>query len=370
MAIHGYHRFSQLFNILNLYYTVTKLLLFLCAILGLANLITCQYPVDSSALPDPKKFLIIDAALTDSFGKVNVAYTLSEVTPQGGYLFPTPPDATAYVLDSHGNRTDFTPNGTKNNSFHGVVGETYKLYVQADGQVYESQSETMPACPEIDSLTAVYSRESSRSPNDLAYDGFDIYAEFRDIPNQESYYQWDWIHYRRTFSCDVKNGFLVPCTPYDCWSITYNQQVIVQSDKLRDGQPIAHKVARAPFATPPHKFYYIRVEQRAITASVYAYLKSLETQTQNVGSIFDVPAQTKFNPNVFNVNNPAEQILGVFSMYSTRHKVLNINMQQNINGVTAKVVIDYRTFTTEPLLQAPCTEGLYRTQIRPEGWSD
>ncbi len=349
---------------------MTRILLFICAILVLANLITCQYPVDSSSLPDAKKFLVIDAALTDKFAKVNVTYTLTEVTPQGGYLFPRPPDATAYILDSHGNRTDFTPDGTKDTLFHGVVGETYKLYVQADGQVYESNAETMPACPEIDSLTAVYSRETSRSPDDLMYDGFDVYAETKDIPAQENYYQWDWIHYQRTFSCDVKDGFLVPCTPYDCWTIKYNQQIIVQSDKLRDGQPIAHKVARVPFSTPPNKFYYIKVEQRAITASVFAYLSSLETQTQNVGSLYDIPAQTKFNPNVHNINNPKEQILGVFNVYSARHKVLNINMQQNINGVTAKVVIDYRTFTTVPLLQAPCTEGLYRTQIRPEGWMD
>lgn len=349
---------------------MTKLILFAGSILLLANLTTCQYPVDSSALPDPQKFLIIDAVLTDSFGKVNVDYTLTEVTPQGGYLFPTPPDATAYVLDSHGNRTDFIPDGTKNTSFRGVVGETYKLYVQADGEIYESQAETMPACPELDSLTPLYSRETSRSPDDLSYDGFDVYAQTTDLPTQENYYQWDWIHYRRLPSCDYVDGFLIPCTPYDCWGIVYNTQIVVQSDKLRDGQPLAQKVVRVPFATPPHKFYYLRVEQRAITASAFAYLRSLETQTQNVGSIFDIPAQTKFNPNVHNVNHPGEQILGVFSVYSARRKVLNINMQQKINGVEAKVVIDLRPFTPIPLLQAPCTEGLYRTQIRPVGWLD
>lgn len=326
--------------------------------------------MDTSALPDAKKFLVIDAVLTDSFAKVNVTYTLTEVTAQGGYLFPRPPNATAYVLDSHGNRTDFTPDGRKNTAFRGIVGETYKLYVQADGQVYESQAETMPACPEIDSLTAIYSRESSRSPDDPLYDGFDVYAEFRDMPNQESFFQWDWIHYQRVFSCDVKDGYLVPCTPYDCWAIGYNEKVIVQSDKLRDGQPIAHKITRIPFATPPNKFYYLRVEQRAITASVFAYLKSLEIQTQNTGSLFDIPAQTKFSPNIFNVNNPQEQIIGAFSVYSSRHKILNVNMQQEINGVKAKVNIDLRPFTPVPLLQAPCTETLYRTQIKPEGWQD
>ncbi len=279
---------------------MTKLLLYVCAILLLANLITCQYPVDSSALPDAKKFLVIDAEITERFAKIHVTYTLNEVTPQGGYLFPTPPDATAYVLDSHGTRTNFNPDGTKDTSFHGAVGETYKLYVQADGQVYESDAETMRAGPALDSLTPIYSRETFRSPNDITYDGFDVYAETKDIPTQENYYQWNWVHYQRATNCDYVNGFLLPCNPYDhCWRITYNTDVVVQSDKLRDGQPIAQKVVRVPFATPPNK-YYLQVEQRAITPSVFAYLRSLETQTQNVGSIFDIPPQTKFNPNVHN----------------------------------------------------------------------
>lgn len=347
-----------------------KLLLFINVLLVLANLTTCQYPVDSSALPDPKRFLIIDVVLTDSFAKVNVDYTLTEVTPQGGYLITERPDATAYVLDSHGNRTDFVPDDTKNTSFLGVVGETYRLFVQADGENYESQPETMRACPELDSLTPVYSRETFRAPEDLSYDGFDVYAQTMDMPNQENYYQWDWIHYERVFSCDVIDGYLIPCTPYDCWSIEYNNRIVTQSDQLRDGQPIAQKVMRVPFATPPHKFYYVRVEQRAITPAVFAYLKSLELQTQNVGSVFDIPAQTRFNPNVYNVNNLKEQILGVFNVYSAHSKVLNINMQQTINGVQAKAVIDLRPFTPVPLLQAPCTAGRYRTQQKPWGWLD
>ena len=333
----------------------------------------CQYPVDTSTLPEGKQFLIIDAELTEDYGKVTVNYTLKDVTAQGNYLFPDPPNAVAYVLDSHGNRTDFIPDGSKNTSFKGIVGETYKLYVEADGRSYESKAETMPACPELDSLSPVYTRETFRDPGDLFYDGFDVYAQLTDDPTQENYYQWDWIHYERRFSCDViiENGMevLVPCTPYDCWGIEYNTRIVVQSDKLRNGQPIAQRVVRVPFATPPNK-YYLRVEQRSITPTVYTYLKSLETQTQNVGSLFDIPAQTKFSPNVYNINDPSEQIIGVFSVFSSRHKIIYIDMQQIIPGATVKNIPNPRPYTSAPLLQAPCTETLYRTQIKPEGWED
>jgi len=161
----------------------------------------------------------------------------------------------------------------------------------------------------------------------------------------------------------------VPCTPYDCWGIKYNTRIIAQSDKLRDGNPIAQRIVRVPFATPPGA-YYLRVEQRAVTPRVFDYLKALEIQKQNVGSLFDIPAQTRFSPNIRNVNNPKEQILGVFNVFAARKKVIYINMRQEIPDAKAKFVGDPSPFHSDPLLQAPCVEGLYRTKIRPEGWID
>ncbi|MFN7118796.1 MAG: DUF4249 domain-containing protein, partial [Saprospiraceae bacterium] len=297
----------------------------------------------------------------------------TDVNADGTYLFPTPPQATAYVVDSQGNRKDFKTNGIRDSTFKGRIGETYKLNITADGETYESSAETMRACPEIDTLIALYTRESNRNEKDLLYDGFDVYAQFQDIPGQESYYQWDWVHYERQITCGVReeNGQTVRlrCSPTTCWDIKYNNRIIVQSDRLRDGQPIAHRLVRVPFATPPNK-YYLQVEQRAISPSVFEYLKSLETQTQNVGSLFDLPAQTRFSPNIQNVNNPKEQIIGVFNVFSSRRKVILTDMRQEIPGATAKYIGDPRPFTSDPLAFALCIEGQYRTLVRPEDWME
>jgi hypothetical protein len=334
---------------------------------------SCQYPVDSYELPDAQKFLVIDAQLTPKYGKITVTYTITAVTALGGYTLQNPSNVSVYVLDSHGNRTNFTPNGVPDTLFKGQIGETYRLFVSADGRNYESDPETMRTCPELDSVSVTYSRLGYLDPTDLNYDGFDTYAHFTDIPGEKNYYQWDWIHYYRQASCDkiLEAGqyVLVPCLPIDCWSIKYNTHVQVGNDELRDGKPIARNVTRVPFVGPPNK-YYLRVEQRAITPTVYNYLKSVETQTQNVGTQFDVPAQTKFSPNIHNVNDPSEKILGVFSVFSYRRKVIYINMLQQIPGAELKLIGDQTPFTQNPFISAPCTEGLYRTQIRPEGWQD
>ena len=335
--------------------------------------LACQYPVGPSTLPEQEHFLIIDAELTENFGKVLVSQTLAGVTESGDYILPDPPVAAAYVLDSHGNRTDFITNGVADSTFKGVVGETYTLYVETEGKVYESTPETMRPCPELDSVGVLFSPETFRDPQDLNYYGFDVYAYLQDFAGREDFYQWDWIHYTRSEACDVilENGqeVRVHCTPYDCWGITYNTRTVVQSDQLRDGGAISRKIVRVPFATPPNK-YYLRVVQRAVTPSVFAYLQSIETQTQNTGSMFDVPAQTRFNPNVSNVNDPSERILGAFSVYAYRYKVIYINLNQPVNGIIARVKPNQLPFASDPLLQAPCQEGRFRTLKRPIGWVD
>lgn len=336
----------------------------------------CQYPVDNSTLPDAKQYIQIEAEMTETYGKVNVTYTLTNVSSLGGYQFPKAPKAVVYVLDSRGTRTDFAKtDGTQNTAFNGKIGETYRLFVEVDGKKYESNPETMAPCPEIDSLSAPYHREEFRAESDLNYDGFDVYAFTKDVPNKENYYQWDWIHYERAVSCDSRylasDGRIVqiPCNPFDCWNITYNTKTVVLSDKLRDGQSLAQRVVRVPYSTPPNK-YYLRVEQRSITPSVYAYLKSLETQTQGTGTLFDVPAQTKFSPNIHNVNDLNEKIIGTFSVYSFRRKIIYVDLTQKIPGAEVKVISDPTPYPSNPLLSTPCVEGLFRTKIKPEGWVD
>lgn len=336
----------------------------------------CQYPVDNLTLPEAKQFVVIDAELTETYGKINVTYSLQNITSLGGYTFPKLPKTVAYVLNSRGNRFDFVKtDGTPNTAFNGTVGETYRLFVEVDGKKYESKPEKMPVCPELDSVAAPYRREVFRSPSDLLYDGFDVYAHFKDPAGQENYYQMDWVHYERALSCDKKitrfDGVevLIPCFPTNCWNIIYNTRTIVLSDKLRDGQPLEHRVVRVPYAIPPSR-YYLSVTERAITPSTFAYLQSIETQTQNSGTLFDVPAQTRFSTNIYNVSDPSEQILGVFNVFSFRKKIIYIDMSQPISGATVKVFSENTPYTADIFLNAPCTEGLYRTKIKPEGWVD
>ncbi|MEP7267646.1 MAG: DUF4249 family protein [Saprospiraceae bacterium] len=334
----------------------------------------CQYPVDISSLPPTQKFIGIDIKVTEDYASANVFYSLESVTINGAYILPKPPIATATIIDSKGNKFELSnTKGIEDTLFKGKIGESYQVQLVADGKTYLSDKETMQASPAFDSLIVNYSRENFRPADNLYYDGFDIYALAHDIPGVENYYQWAWVHYSRAIYCDKVysraegRDVLLQCYPPDCWNIEYNQNVIIQSDRLKDGNELAQNIVRVPYATPP-KIYYIRIEQRAITPNVYAYFKSLEASTENRGTLFDIPAQTLFSPNIANVNDPDEKILGVFNVFSYRKRLVTIDMNQPINGAIPKAIMLPAPFSGDPFASAPCTEGTYRTQRKPPGW--
>lgn len=345
-------------------------------ILGMALLFTCQYPVTFSELPETIKFIVIEADVTEDYVRVDVRYSLEKVTSAGAYTLPAPPQALAVITTGRGTIHQVSnTRGVPDTLFKGGVGETYQLRVTTEGKIYESTMEMMRPCPEMDTLIVQYSRESFRDKADLLYDGYDIYARAKDIAGVENFYQWHWIHYSKAIQCNKifdraqNTEVYVPCFPHNCWNFTQNQRVIVQKDNLRDGQDLTQYVVRVPYATPPN-LYYLRVEQRSITPTVFDHLKSLETQTETVGTLFDVPAQTRFSPNIVNTSDRSEKILGVFNVYSYRYKIVIIDMKKEIAGAKVKSIIDHTPWHSNVLLSAPCTEETYRTQKRPEGWID
>lgn len=347
---------------------------YLIFILIVTVLINCQYPVELDSLPATQKFLVIDVRVTQDYASANVYYSLDHVTSTGSYIIPKPPQANAYIINGKGLRYTFSnTTGLTDTLFRGTVGESYQLFVETEGKLFKSSIEIMHACPELDSVVVINNRESFRDPEDLAYDGFDVYAEARDIPGEGNFYQWDWVHYERARYCAVVysraegRDVLLPCVPPDCWNISYNQSTIIQQDKLRDGQPLVQKVVRVPYANPP-KQYYLRVEQRAITPSVFAYLRALESTTEHRGTLFDIPPQTLFNPNVKNTSEPGDQILGVFSVYSYRKKIIYIDLDGSIPDATPKIIYDPASYTGDPFSVSACIEGQFRTTIRPQGW--
>jgi hypothetical protein len=262
------------------------------------------------------------------------------------------------------------------------------------GQTYESTAETMRAVPEIENAITRFETFEQYDRVDVRRAGFSVYLDFKDTPAEGDFYLWNWKHFEKIGLCATctdggkfdfkKLDCVQPKIPTDvilnymcdgnCWDITTNNDLNVFSDVLTNGQRVVgRRVARIPFDnfTP----YYFRLEQRSITKNAFAFYQSLISQVQSSGSLFDVPAETRFSLNIKSLTTPSERVLGIFNVFSVRKKIFIIDRSKNIPVGELPIIpiIPGETFACPPGSvgcqdKVPCIESPTRTKITPEGW--
>jgi hypothetical protein len=117
------------------------------------------------------------------------------------------------------------------------------------------------------------------------------------------------------------------------------------------------------------------LEQRSITRSAFDFYQSLISQIQSSGSLFDVPAETRFSLNIKSLTNPAEKVIGIFNVFSVRKKIFIVDRSKNIpiGELPIIPIIPGETYACPPGSvgcqdKVPCIESNTRTKITPEGW--
>ena len=361
---------------------------------------SCITPITEFTQISSQSFLTVDATLTDQIGSQKVKLYASSDRLTGAYFLPIT-RAKIYVTDEKGVREDFLELATKgtyfsSSKFIGRVGGTYTLNIEtSDGKKYQSQAETMKPVPEIENLLTRFEVQDNYVKGDPRRGGFNLYVDFQDPATAGDNYQWYWKHYERAYICETCQGGALydfktntcvsPRTPTEqiwnyrcdgnCWDISFSTDLNIFSDSYLNGQRITGKqVARVPFdGISP---YYLQFEQRAITRNSYNYYQGLNAQIQNNGTLFDVPAETKFSFNIKSTTNPSEKILGIFDVYSVRKRIFYIDRTKTPQGespVTKGLQGDIfsclpQQVGCKDLVQ--CNDGLFRTPFKPEGWKD
>ena len=364
---------------------------------------SCVTPVNDFEQISYAKFLTIDATLTDQLNTTKVQIYRSS-DDLANSVFKPVTQAKVYFMDEQGLKeiqTESLVAGTylPAKNFVGKVGSTYTLFIEtSDGSIYQSSPETMKSTPDLENVITRFGLQDNFSKGDARRGGFNIYLDFQDPATVGDNYQWVWKHFERANTCSNcvfgtynfrLNTCVISSPPTsltfnyscnaDCWNITYSSELNVFSDAYLNGQRVTGKqVARVPFDST--STYYLQLEQRAITRNVFNYYQGLKIQTQNNGTLFDVPAETRFSFNIKSKTNPEEKILGIFDVYSVKKKIFYIDRLKGIASDESPVytnVIEGRIVECSPLEaslgcldKTPCIEGRFRTKIKPEGWKD
>lgn len=378
----------------------SKYYLYILFLIALTS--SCITPISNFEQVASKSFLTVESFVSDEQGQQRTRIYMSANKILGSYFTPIT-KAKVYFTDEKGVREDLVEQPTKgtyltSSKFAGRVGGTYTLNIEtADGKKYQSSPEMMKPVPEIENLITRFEVLDNYAKGDARRGGFNVYVDFQDPATPGDNYQWYWKHYQRASFCEtcvggsynfISNACVYPRVPTeqilnyvcdgDCWDISFSTDLNIFSDTYLNGQRITGKqVARIPFDGISK--YYLQFEQRAITRDSYNYYQGLNAQTQNTGTLFDVPAETRFSFNIKSLTNPDEKILGIFDVYSVRKKIFYIDRTVGVPNsevpLTYPIVGDI--FSCPPGGAAPnckdkvqCAEGLFRTPFKPTGWKD
>ncbi len=364
---------------------------------------SCIFKLENENHKAGNSYLVVSSNFTDVAGEqeINLHYSSNKTSDDGQVNAVN--FAEVSISDDQNNIINFQQSGSGRyvSSIPGIPGRKYTLkLILSNGKKYHSLPETMPLCPDIQNLYYKFEMDNSQTDYKRKY-GYNLYVDFQDSPIAGEFYQWNWIHYELLEICatcnqtyrvdtirqscrkisvtpnndnvnlDGLNYF--PCFQH-CWEITKSDAFNLFSDNYYNGKFInGIKVHRALFKYVQSE-YYLKIQQRKINKSTYLYLRSVETQVKSNGTLFDVPAQTQFNFNLFSDDDPQEKILGNFNVYSYKTKIISIPINNPVAGNYPAPVDPYKSPYMEAApsqlstIYANCGNASNRSNIQPEGW--
>ena len=206
----------------------------------------------------------------------------------------------------------------------GVVGESYRLEVETNGQTYESEAETMAAVIQPDSIFWEFGRETVLT-NDGLSRSFDVVNVFVSTPlkseNKDAYLRWQMVGAFQFTTLPECSPFKTTTTCY--FSKQMNPQII-QVASSKEFKVARTNKLRVGFESigPAYTFlekHYFTLFQYSISEKANDYWQKVNILANQNGSIFDaIPASVKGN--VSNKNNKNEKVLGYFEVSAVAMK--------------------------------------------------
>jgi hypothetical protein len=288
----------------------------------------CVEPFDPPEIASPERIIVIEATVDAPSGDARVV--LSEIQN----IASPPEDSLAFrisgaqVTIQSNNSTYTLPEseaGVYRAFIDAQIGTALTLQVNVNGNLYESDAVTILPTPPIDSLTY-----------DAAPDGITFEVTTHDPDNSTKYYQWTYeetIQYRTQFISEyIYTGETVlPRTEgiFHCWKTIPSTSILTTTTEgLSDD--VVYKFPLVYFPGDSWKKeikYSLLVGQYAISKEAYLYLKELQTNTENLGSLFD-PQPGRIVGNIRSVTDPEEYVIGYFNGRQRQEKRIFVTRQE------------------------------------------
>jgi len=328
---------------------------------------------------EDKEILVVEGLITDLAG--NNLIKLSKSKPLGGTSSARGlSGCSVFVSDDQGSQIRFTETSegtyTPDQFFRGSIGRLYTLHISTGTANYESLPMKMLPVPQIDSVYYEHRTLSENKDIGITAEGCQVFVDTHDPTNQCKYYRWE---FSETWE------FMLPYTVPNavCW-VSNNSDVInvKSSSALKEDRISKYPLNFISNTSDRLRLKYsILVNQYSISEDEFQYWNKLQSLTQQVGGLYDI-IPSSIPSNVFCVNDPAEKVLGFFSVSANTSK--RIFIRDNFVGImtpyTNAVCIADTVWNNQPIqslgtfvwviVDHPLPPPSYRVTTRTKGCYD
>lgn len=269
-----------------------------------------------------EKILVVDALLTndqDEYPRV----TLTESFQTDGIKPTIVSGATVRVLLEDDAVLEFQEisNGSGIYKYYGdkshfIVGSTFKLQIEYDGETFESTNETMLPVATITSVDYEQANES-----DDSY--VDIFISTNGNTEESSYYSWNYVE---TWEVGVEYYFDKYRNNQRCFPSEKREVLLVGTTEQNASNMLnKHPLYRVSLSSGMFQEQYsTEIKQYSISRDTYVYLQHLIDQKELVGSLFDPLPSTMYG-NITCTSNKEVPVLGNFQVSAVTSSRLFIN---------------------------------------------
>ena len=210
---------------------------------------------------------------------------------------------------------------TVDTTFRGVPGKSYKLQINYNNQVYESDFETIKTPTPIDKLYWEYKPLDSDGPNRVQ-----VLLDTHDSANSTRYYGWE---YEETWKFSVP----LDVTTNPEWKICYQNDSSFFLNLNTTIQKNSDIISRQPLKSIDESSnrlffrYTILAKQYSFTEKTYKYFDNLISLNQNQGTLFDATPYSLVG-NIKNLTNKDIPVLGYFVVSGVSEKRIFIDRSE------------------------------------------
>lgn len=305
-------------------YFLPKLFVYCVCIVLLSN---CKTPYEPPVQNEKQHFLVVEGFLNGN-GLTTIKLSRTRNITHG--------DSAAYIFEDganvriEDNSNDIYPlynsgKGTYTGYLFANPSYLFRLHITtADNKEYLSDAVVFKPSPPIDQIGWKF-----RNGN------VQVYANTHDPQNSTRYYRWEyeetWEFHSEYYSFleydENSNSVKARSVPvYQCWRFDNSSRILLGSSaKLKEDVINQAPIILIPFGDRKISVLYsILVTQYPLDSIGYNYWKAMESNTENVGSIFD-PQPNLTQGNIHCLTDSLETVIGYIGAGTTQQSRLFIS---------------------------------------------